>query len=121
MEVGLIISWGKAVPGREREAIGLFTESKDWFEGKYKAGWITYYEPYFYATGDFEAEAGFWLVRGERDKIWKLTEDETFRWLSTKAQFYLDHFEVQWLTVGEGIPEQVERLTKLVAEMAPVH
>jgi hypothetical protein len=38
MEVGLIITWGKAVPGREQQAIDLFAESKEWFEGKYKEG-----------------------------------------------------------------------------------
>jgi hypothetical protein len=31
-----------------------------------------------------------------------MVEDETFRWLTAKAQFVVDHIEIDWLTVGAG-------------------
>jgi hypothetical protein len=121
MEIGLMVKFGKLVPGREQHAIELFAEAKRYFAEQYKKGIITYYEPFFYGTGDLEAQVGFWILKGERDLIWKMAEDETFRWLTTKAQFLVDHLEVDWLTVGVAIDEQVQRGAKLAAEFAPVH
>jgi len=118
METGLIVKFGKLVPGREQQAIELFAEAKEYFEEQSRKGVITYYEPYFYGSGDLEAQAGFWIIKGDRDHLWKMVEDERYRWLTAKAQFVVDHLEVDWLTVGVGIDEQVERGTKLAAEFA---
>ncbi len=118
METGLIVKFGKLVPGREQRAIELFAEAKEYFEEQSRTGVITYYEPYFYGSGDLEAQAGFWIIKGDRDYLWKMVEDERFRWLTAKAQFVVDHLEVDWLTVGAGIDEQVERGTKLAAEFS---
>lgn len=121
MEIGLIVKYGKLVPGREQQAIELFTETSQWLEGQFKKGFLTYYEPYFYASGDLQSEAGFWIVKGERDQVWKMVEDETFRWLTIRAQFVVDHLTVEWLTVGAAIPQAVERATKVAAEFALPH
>ena len=121
MEIGLIVKYGKLVPGREAQAFELFAEVKRFFEEQLRQGFIAYYEPFFYASGDFEAEAGFWLIKGDREKLWKLTEDETYRWLLTKSMFIVDHLEVEWLVVGENIAEQLERSSKAAAEFAAVH
>jgi hypothetical protein len=48
-------------------------------------------------------------------------QDERYLWLFTKAQFLVEHLEVEWLVVGERIYQQVERTTKLAAEFATVH
>lgn len=120
MEIGLIVKYGKLVPGRESQAIQLFAETNRFFEEQLKKGTIAYYEPFFYNSGDFEAETGFWIIKGDQDKVWKLVEDDTYRWLLSKAQFAVDHLEVEWLTVGAGIAEQLERSSKAAAEFAPV-
>jgi hypothetical protein len=120
METGLIVKFGKLVPGREQQAIELFAEAKLYFEDQQKKEVITDYEPYFYGSGDLETQAGFWIVKGDRDDLWKMVEDERFRWLTAKAQFVVDHLEVDWLTVGAGIDEQVERGLKLAVEFAPI-
>jgi len=121
MEIGLIVKYGKLVPGREEQAIALFAETTRWFEEQLKTGYITYFEPFFYASGDLEADAGFWIIKGERDKVWNVVDDETFKWLTLKAQFLVDHLRVDWLTVGEAIPQQVERASKVSTEFAFVH
>lgn len=120
VEIGLIVKYGKLVPGRESQAIELFAETKGFLEEQLNKGTIAYYEPFFYASGDFQAETGFWIIKGDQDKVFKLVEDETYRWLLSKAQFAVDHLEVEWLTVGEGITAQVERSSKAAAEFAPV-
>ncbi len=121
MEIGLIVKYGKLVPGREEQAIALFAETTQWLEEQLKTGYITYFEPFFYASGDLEADAGFWIIKGERDKVWNVVDDETFKWLTLKAQFLVDHLRVDWLTVGEAIPQQVERASKVSTEFAFVH
>jgi hypothetical protein len=121
MQVGLILKWGKLVPGREQQAIELFAEAKQFMEEQLKAGIITYYEPFIYSTGDWETEAGFWLVKGDRDKVIKLVETEAYRWLMTKAGFMVDHLQFEWLLTGESVAEEIERVTKLATEYAYVH
>jgi hypothetical protein len=121
MDFGMIIKYGRLVHGRETYAIDLFAESNRFFEEQKKLGVIDYFEPFFYATGDLEADLGFWVIRGEREKMLKMMEGDTYRWLLTRAQFAVDHLVVDWLTVGEGIAEQVERASKAVVELATVH
>lgn len=121
MEIGLIVKYGKLVPGREEQAIALFAETTEWFTEQRTKGYITYFEPFFYATGDLEADAGFWIIKGERDKVWKMVDDETFKWLTLKAQFLVDHPRVEWLTVGEAIPQQVELASNFTTEFAFAH
>jgi hypothetical protein len=121
MDSALILKYGRLVPGREQQAIELFAETTEWFEGQLKAGVITYYEPFFFATGEFETEAGFWIVKGEQEKLWTLVQDERYRWLMVKAQFVVDHLGLEWLLVGDQIPQQIERVTKLTAEFATIH
>ncbi len=121
MEFGLIVKFGKLVPGREQQGIELFGEVKPFLEEWYRKGVVTYYEPYFYGSGDLETRTGFWIVKGTREDLWKLMEDEKFRWLMAKAQFVVDHLEVDWLTVGAAIDEVIERGAKLAAEFAPIH
>jgi hypothetical protein len=120
MEIGLVLKFGKPVPGREQQALDLFAEAKGWIEEQYKEGVITYFEPYFYATGDLETESGFWVIKGEREKVWKWTGDERFLWFTAKAQFITEHFQMDWLTVGEQIPDRMELSAKIFTELAPV-
>jgi hypothetical protein len=121
MEAGVIVKYGKLVPGRETYAIDLFSETKVFFEEQQKLGFIEYFEPFFYTTGDFEADLGFWVIKGEWAKLAELMESDAYRWLLTRAQFAVDHLEVEWLTVGDGIAEQVERASKAIVELATVH
>jgi hypothetical protein len=94
---------------------------KLFFEEWHKRGIVSYYEPFFYGSGDLETRTGFWIVKGERDDLWKMVEDEKFRWLTTKTQFVVDHLEVDWLTVGAGIGELVDRGAKIAGEFALTH
>jgi hypothetical protein len=121
MEVALIVKYGKLVPGREQQAIELFTETKEFLDEQLKAGYITYYEPFIYTTGDWEVDTGFWLTKGERDKLLRVIDTEKFKWIMARAQFVVDHLRLEWLDFGEAIPEQVERASKVVSEFAFVH
>ncbi|SRR6266571_6363839 len=120
-EIGLYLKYGRLVPGRERQAIELFAETTEFFTEQLKTGVITHYEPFFFASGEFDAEAGFWIIKGDREKIWTMVENDIYLWLLTKAQFVVDHLQVEFLFVGDKIPEQVERATKLATEFVTIH
>jgi hypothetical protein len=62
-EIGLWIRFGKLVPGRERRAIELFEEGTSYFRDLYAKKVLTYFEPYFLMTSDYEAETGFFILK----------------------------------------------------------
>src|SRR3990170_3711048 len=96
MDVGLMIRYGTCVPGRETQALELFEEATAYFKGKVEMGAITYFEPFFMATSDFEEETGFFLEKG---------------------LVLVEHLRADILTVGEGITLQLERAGKVRVEL----
>ena len=80
-------------------------------------GWITFFEPFFFQTSDREEEAGFFVIKGPFEKVFKLMEEEPFLFLQEKAFYTVDHFSVDLLTVGEQITKQLDRSAKVRAEL----
>lgn len=117
MDIGLWIRFGKLVPGRERQAIELFEEGMRYFRDLYAKKVLTYFEPYFLMTSDHESETGFFVLKGPAPEIFKLMEEEPYLHLVQKAFVLVEHFQVDLLTVGEGIPAQLERAGKVRAEL----
>ncbi len=117
MEIGLIIRYGKLVPGREAQAIALFEESQTYFAEKVSQKVLTYFEPFFLSTSDLEEETGFFVLKGPAPEIFKLMEDEQYLRLMQKAMVLVEHLRADLLTVGERIREQVERSVKVRAEL----
>jgi hypothetical protein len=117
MEIGLLIRYGKLVPGREAQAIELFEESTKYFAEKLSSKVITYFEPFFLMTSDLEEETGFFVLKGPAPEIFKLMEEERYLWLMQKAMVLVEHLRSDLLTVGEGIPAQVERAGKVRVEL----
>lgn len=117
MEIGLLIRYGKLVPGRETEALALFAEGEAYFRDKLSRGEITYYEPFFLATSDLEEDLGFHVIKGPAPEIFRIMEDEAYRVLLTKMHLVVEHPRVDMLTVGEGIAQQVDRFSKVRADL----
>jgi hypothetical protein len=117
MEIGLLIRYGKIVPGREAEAIQLFDEGERFFKDKLTKGAITHFEPFFLASSDLEEDMGFHIVKGPAPEIFKLMEDEGYRTLMTKMLLVVEHPRADVLTVGEGIRAQRDLFAKTRAEL----
>jgi hypothetical protein len=118
MDVGLLIRYGKLIPGREVPALELFEETTAYFRKKVEEGTITFFEPFFMATGDFETEIGFFVLKGPAPEIFKLETEEEYLHLMQKGLMLVEHLRADVLTVGEGIPLQLERAAKVRAELA---
>lgn len=117
MEVGLIIRYGKMVPGREGQALDLFEESSRYFVKKLSEGVLTFFEPFFFSTTDLERETGFFILKGPAPEIFKLIEEEEYRRLMQKGLMLIEHLQADLLTVGEGVPIQVDLARKVRAEL----
>jgi hypothetical protein len=117
MEIGVLIRWGKLVPGRERQAVELFREGIRYHQEKLARNELTFFEPFFLSTSDLEQELGFFLLKGPAPEIFKMLEEEEFRTLMQKALMLVEHLRTDLLTVGEGVTAQVERSLKIQAEL----
>jgi hypothetical protein len=74
---------------------------------------ITFFEPYFVRTGDLENEVGFFIVKGRDEEIAKLVLDEEYLKLVERGFYCVEHLTVDYLTVGEGIGQQLARAEKV--------
>jgi hypothetical protein len=117
MEVGLIIKFGKLVPGREAQGIELFEEATKYFQEKVEKKVLTYFEPFFLFTGDLAEESGFFILKGPAPEVFKLMEEERYLWLMQKGFMLIEHLQAEILTVGEGIPAQLELAHKVRVEL----
>jgi hypothetical protein len=117
MEIGLLIRWGKIVPGREEEAVELFQTKTQYYADLVAKGRLTFFEPYLFSMSDIEEEMGLILLKGPAPEIFRLMEDDEYLRLMQKSALLVEHLKVNLLTVGEGIPETIERFRKVRAEL----
>lgn len=121
MEHGLLIKWGALVPGREAQAIDLFAEGTEFFGKKMAEGVITFFEPFFFGTGDLEEWQGAFFIKGPIDKVFAMIQEEGYLYLMDKAFYLVEHLTVHHLTVGEAVTDQLVRSAKVRAELGIVH
>ncbi|MEX2557730.1 MAG: hypothetical protein WEB06_19125 [Actinomycetota bacterium] len=113
METAIRFTWGKLVPGREAQALDLFADVTTYFGKKMADAKVTYFEPFLLKTGDFNQEQGFMIVKGPAEEIARIEQDEEYDSNLGKAHYLLEHFKVDYLVVGEGIGEELERGAKV--------
>lgn len=101
-DAALIIRWGPTQPGREKQAIELFTESLKFFSNLVAEGKVDSIEPFFLEPhgGDLE---GFWIVRGEVETLALLRVSDGFQQLATRAQAVVTGFGVIGATTGDRL------------------
>jgi hypothetical protein len=101
----LFIGWGRAVRGREQQALQVFQEALQYYERLKQSGQVESFEPVALEPhgGDLE---GFLLIKGDAARLAQLRVDEEFIRLNTRAQLVVDNFGV----TGGFIGEQMQRL-----------
>ncbi len=108
----LFIGWNRSVPGREQQAMQLFQKVVE-FYGKLQAeGRIESFEPVILSAhgGDLN---GFFLLKGEAEKLRDVRRDVTFLDLTIEAEYCLEGFGVIVGYVGEGLTDAFSRWSKL--------
>ncbi len=109
----LFIGWNRSIPGREQQAMQLFQKVVE-FYGKLQAdGRIESFEPVILSAhgGDLN---GFFLLKGEAEKLGDVRRDETFLDLTIEAGYCLEGVGVIDGFIGEGLTNVFSRLSNLL-------
>jgi hypothetical protein len=107
----LVLGWDRAIPGREGDALELFTQVTGWLAKQQQAGGIASFEPVILSAhgGDLN---GLIIIRGERTKIDALRANDEFLTLQTRATLYLKSFGAIPGWTGDGHNQQMQRWGK---------
>ena len=107
--------WNRATPGYEKEAGALFQEYVQYLGGLQQAGSIDSFETVILTAhgGDLN---GFFLIRGEAEKLDALRRTEAFSTFLTKASFFIDGGGLITGVTGAGVLEQMALWTSHIPD-----
>jgi hypothetical protein len=116
-DFGLFVGFGFPVRGREQKATQVFNEAVDLWtrwqqEGKIESWDAVFLEPH---GGDL---GGFFLIRGERDKIAQARASDDLQRVATRAQLIVEGFGVVGAQMGGQIGSQMELFLQSAGELA---
>jgi hypothetical protein len=116
-DAGLFIGWGEVVRGREAEAVAAFGETLAYWARLEEEGVIESCEPVFLEAhgGDLE---GFFLVRGDAEKLAALRIDEEFQRVIMRASLIVDRIGVVGASMGARLERLMEAYTEQIAVFA---
>ena len=113
---GLFMGWGAPVRGRETVGLGVFNEAIGFWSAQQEAGAIESFETVLLEPHGGEL-SGFFLLRGQREKLSELRGDAEFRRLTTRASLIVDQLGVVNAALGEGLSEEVSTFQEAMAEL----
>jgi hypothetical protein len=99
---GMLISWGEIYPGREEQALRLFTEVVAYHEKVLGAGRISGFEPFVLGVHGGGLR-GFMIVRGTPEQITAVRHDDEFLGYVFRAQMLIKDLDVDELYFGEQL------------------
>jgi len=104
---GLLISWGEIYPGREEQAMGLFSEVVA-YDGKLQEeGRIHGFEP-FVLGAHGGGLRGFIIVRGTPEQITTVRHEDEFLAYVIRAEMLMKDVGVEELYFGEELGHVLE-------------
>jgi hypothetical protein len=110
----LFLGWNRPVSGREEQAMKLWGRTIEYY-GKLQAdGRIESFEPVLLAAhgGDLN---GFFLIRGEAEKLNDVRRDDAFLDFLIEADHCLEGFGLVTAWIGDGLNDVFARWAKLVS------
>jgi len=115
-DFGLFIGFGLPVRGRERQAIKVFNEVFEYFARLQQEGEIESFEPVLLQPhgGQF---AGFFLLRGDQDKLMRIRGSEEFERSTTRGDLTVEHVAVVGASLGGRLIEQMSMFAEQVEEL----
>jgi VCBS repeat-containing protein len=119
MTGAVLISWGQPARGREAKGLEVFMKAMGYYEGLAKSGRIHGHKEFIAQTGDVGTNAGFMLIEGNLDELYKIQAETETRKLLAQAQAIVDHFTVQVFSGGSdrAVQETVSTYVESVQEL----
>jgi len=112
----VFVGFGPPVRGREEKAIDVFGEAVAYYTSLQGGGEIESFEAVFLEPhgGDL---GGFFLLRGDADKLSAVRGSDAFGRLTTRAGLVVDGLGVVSGFTGEGIASQMALYQEAVADL----
>jgi hypothetical protein len=109
-DAALVVSWTRAVPGREAKSREAFREALEWWGKQAAEGRCGM--PRAFGAGD--ASGGMVIVEGRSDVLYELMESDEYRKLNSKGVMVADDFRAK-LYYG-GTEAELQQTMAIVAE-----
>ena len=105
-DYGLFVGFGTPVRGREAKSLDAFNQATQYYsrlqqEGTIESFEVAILEPH---GGDL---GGFFLIRGERQKLSLLRVDAEFERLTTRATLMVDSLGIIGASLGDGLGQSI--------------
>jgi hypothetical protein len=113
---GLFVGFGLPVRGRERQAIKVFNETFEYYSRLQQDGEIESFEPVLLEPHGGEL-GGFFLVRGDKDKLARIRTSEEFERLTARANLIVENIGVVSAFLGERLMSQMSVFSQQVEEL----
>lgn len=113
----LFVGFGIPVRGRERKAIGVFNDTVEYYARLQQNGDIESFEPVLLEPHGGEL-GGFFLLRGDGDKLAHLRNSAEFERLTLRGQLIAEHLGVVGGVLGERLISQLATFAQQVDELA---
>jgi len=104
------------VRGRERQAIQVFNEAFEYYARLQQDGEIESVEPVLFEPHGGELN-GFFLLRGDKDKLARVRNSEEFERLTARAGLIVEHLGIVGSYLGERLMSQMGMFGQQVEEL----
>lgn len=103
----LFIGWGQVVRGREKQALGVFQESMEYYGKLQQDGQIDSFDVFLLSPhgGDLN---GFVLLRGDRQALAQIRFSDDFERLVVRAASIVDRVGVMPAYGGDALAQQMQ-------------
>ncbi len=115
-DYGLFLGFGAPVRGRERQAIKVFNEVFEYYSRLQQEGEIESFEPVLLEPHGGEL-SGFFLLRGDRDKIARVRSSEEFERFIARGELIVEHLGVVGAFLGTRLMSQMSVFAEQVEEL----
>ena len=112
----LFFGWGEVVRGREAKAVEVFNEAAQYYGNLQQEGKIESVEAWFLAPhgGDL---GGFFLVRGERERLDEIQRSPEFETLQTRAAMNVDRTGTVNAYTGDALGRLMGQFQEATGEL----
>ena len=99
-DIAVLIVSDQVRQGRERRALKVFYEAREYFEGLEKQKAIESFEVGLVGPAGPADIRGFWVVRGNEDQLRAVRESKEFRRLMIRAALVVENIRVVRAVIG---------------------
>ena len=113
---GLFLGFGAPVRGREREAIKVFNEAFEYYARLQQEGEIESFEPVLLEPHGGEL-GGFFLLRGDQDKLARLQASDEFVRRTTRGQLIVENLGIVDALLGDRLVTQMAQFAEEIEQL----